>query len=247
VTNCTFYANSAPAQGGGIYMYQGATPIITNTILWGNQSLEGPQLYVGDSSIWSLTCSISHCDLEGGQAAVYVEPGSDLIWGAGMIDSDPLFADAGNEDLHLSYTSPCRETGDDSAPILPDEDYEGDPRSAYAGVDMGADEFYTHLYSIGNPTPGGNVEIKIIDSPGTTPVLLWLGSGYLDAPLPTVYGDWYLDFPLILELALGSIPAPDGIFVLPITLPPDTTAPLLLPLQAGVGDQLTNLFILRVE
>jgi hypothetical protein len=94
--------------------------------------------------------------VEGGQAFVHVEPGCTLNWGSGMIDADPLFLDPFNDDFHLSYASPCIDTGTNETPSLPAADFENDPRifpgngkgahlagfaSPGAIVDMGADEY----------------------------------------------------------------------------------------------------------
>ena len=118
--------------------------------------------------------------------------------------------------------------------------------SSYASVDIGADEFYTHLYWTGDATSGENVEIKFVGTPGSSPVGLCIGTGVMDPPLPTKYGDWYLQFPLLVQLVLGSIPSPDGVYILPFTFPPDTPTPLSLPFQAGIGTELTNLCVLKV-
>jgi hypothetical protein len=112
---------------------------------------------------------------------------------------------------------------------------------------MGADEFYTHLYWTGDATPGGSAALKFVGLPGTMPVQLWLGSGVMDPPMHTKYGDWYLKFPLLANLGLGAMPSPDGVMVLPFTLPPDIPVPITLPFQAGIGKELTNLCLLVVE
>ena len=112
---------------------------------------------------------------------------------------------------------------------------------------MGADEFYTHLYWTGDATPGGNVALKFVGIPGTSPVQLWLGSGVMDPPMQTKYGDWHLQFPLLVNLGLGAMPSPDGVMALPFTLPPDTPVPLTLPFQAGIGIELTNLNVMEVK
>ena len=112
---------------------------------------------------------------------------------------------------------------------------------------MGADEFYTHLYCIGDATPGGSMEIKFVGIPDTYPVIIWLGSGVMDPPMSTKYGYWHLQFPILAQAGLGSMPSTQGILVLPVTLPQNLPTPLLLPLQGGVGSQLTNLCAIEVE
>ena len=38
-----------------------------------------------------------------------------MNWGLKMIDADPLFVDSTLGDYHLTYTSPCKDTGDNTA------------------------------------------------------------------------------------------------------------------------------------
>jgi hypothetical protein len=153
-------------------------------------------------------------------------------------------------DFHLTFNSPCRDTGDNTA-VTELTDYEGDMRIAYGTVDMGADEFYTHLYHTGDATPGGKVEIKFVGLPGTSPLAICSGAGVLDNPIPTNWGEWWnewwLEFPIIGPIGLGSIPSLDGVYVLPATLPPDIPGPYSIPMQAFVGDSLTNLCVMEVE
>jgi hypothetical protein len=61
------------------------------------------------------------------------------------------------------------------------------------------------------------------------------------------YGDWYLEFPILFEAGLGSIPGPDGVLNLGISIPYNVPAPLDLPLQALIGSGLTNLCLLEIE
>jgi hypothetical protein len=165
--------------------------------------------------------------------------------GTGNIDVDPQFADAGSFDLHLLYTSPCRDAGDDTA-VIDTEDFEGDPRIAVGAVDMGADEFHRHLYYTGDATPGGNIKGKFVGLPGTSPLALFLGAGVLDPPAKTMWGYYYLAPPWLMIGPLGSIPA-DGILVLSTTLPATPPAPYDVPMQALIGDSLTNLSVLEVR
>jgi hypothetical protein len=178
---------------------------------------------------------VSYCDIMGG-------------WpGAGNIDADPLFADPAAHDFHLLHPSPCRNAGDNAA-VVEAGDFEGDPRIAGGTVDMGADEFYTHLYYTGDASPGGNMDLKFIDEPNTAPVILWAGSGILEVPIHLKqYGDWHLQFPVLFEAGLGSIPAPDGMLVLSVTIPITVPSPLDLPLQALSGSTLTNPCVVEIE
>jgi len=221
ITNNTIAGNEAGASGGGIYC-DNSSPTMTNTILWDND----PNEIYGDPLV-------SFSDVKGG-------------WpGTGNIDSNPLFVDPANNDYHLTFNSPCRGSGDNTAVIKP-FDFEGDPRIACGTVDMGADEFYTHLYHTGEATPGGNIEVKFIDLPGTSPVILWVGSGVLGAPINTKYGDWYLQLPALLEMNIGSIATPSGVTVLPYTFDPNFPV-MNIPMQALIGKNLTNLCVMKVK
>ena len=228
ITNNTICDNQSQKKGAGIWFQSAAGAILTNTIVRDNVAAFDP-----DISVDGTAPPVTYCNIEGG-------------WlGKGNIDKDPLFVDQANGDYHLTFPSPSKDMGDNSAVNEP-VDFEGDPRIAYGTVDMGADEYYTHLYWTGNATPGGAVQIKFVGLPGSF-VYLWLGSGVLDPPLKSKWGYWYLQFPLIIQLGLGAMPSPDGVMVLQFTLPPDTPVPLTLPLQAGIKKELTNLSLMDIQ
>jgi predicted outer membrane repeat protein len=133
LTNCTFSRNSA-SSGGGIYSESDSPPTLTNCILWAN---DPEDLASGDQA---STPVVTYSDIEGGYE------------GAGNIDADPLFADPGNGDFHLQYGSPCIDSGDNAAPDLPPNDFEGDiriidgDRDGVPAVDMGVDEVLLRAY-----------------------------------------------------------------------------------------------------
>jgi hypothetical protein len=244
ITNCTFRGKTPNSPNDGmIYGLEGTHLTIQNTILWdsGTGYEIRLQLYSTPSSL-----TIRYTDVRGGQGAIKVDPGCTLNWGPGMIDADPLFVAPTNGDFHLTYPSPCKDTGDNTAVTKP-TDFEGDPRIAYATVDMGVDEFYTHLYYTGDANPGGNVELKFVGLPGTTPVGLCIGTGVLDPPIPSMWGDWYLQFPIIGPVDLGKIPSPDGVLIVPGTIPGTPPAPYSIPIQALIGQELTNPCLLDVN
>jgi len=233
VTNNTVVRNHG-RQGGAIQC-DNSSPIITNTIFWDNTANLEPYEILHKSGFPVIT----YCDLESG-------------WlGMGNFKADPLFADIDSEDLHITYLSPCRESGNDWAPGLPGKDFEGDPRHWYGHVDVGADEFHTHLYLTGEPVAGGKVWFNIVGEPNSTPVELALGSGIQDPPQVTPYGDLYLVLPIEDSWQFGTIPS-NGILAAPTTLPTTLLPGEVYPFQVllgpySPGSVLTNLLVMTIE
>ena len=203
-------------------------PILTNCIFWGDKPNEILDTAYANSII-TYSC------VQNGYS------------GEGNIDLDPLFVDKSAGDLHLTYPSPCRNSGDNSIVTEPC-DFEGDPRICQDTVDMGADEFHTHLYYTGDATPGGAIQGKLTGPPDTWPVGLFLGSGVLENPLQHLWGAFWLEEPWFV-MPLIPIPA-NGVLVMPATLPLEPPAPWDLPMQGLVGltsGSLTNLCVLKVR
>jgi hypothetical protein len=156
LTNNTVVSNSALQNGGGLICDRDVDITCTNTIFWGNDAPQGPEIALMDYYASPSTLTISYSDVEGGLGSVWVHPNCTLIPGAGLINEDPLFADLSQGNFHLTVFSPCINAGDNSAMGIPDKDFDGDPRIATkhgglmplggamppAVVDMGADEFY---------------------------------------------------------------------------------------------------------
>jgi parallel beta-helix repeat protein/predicted outer membrane repeat protein len=248
LVNNTIMENAANEKGGGICCWYSAFPIMANNIHWDNAAPTGKEICVNHYSIYPSTLTISYSNVDGGLLSVHVDEDCTLEWGSGMIDADPLFLGAASGDFHLSFDSPCRDAGDNTV-VTGVQDFEGDPRIAWSGtVDMGADEFHTHLYVTGDQTPSGSIEGKLVGLPGTSPVGLFFGSGVLDPPLPTAWGDFHLQAPWRL-ISMAPIPG-NGVLVLPATIPATPPAPYDLPMQALIGlelDSLSNLYMLEVR
>ncbi len=141
LTNVSFSNNSAGAYGGGMCNYS-STPKLTNSIVWGNAP---DQIYNDPDS----TADVSYSDIQGDYT------------GTGNIDTDPLFVDPDNGNLHLQETSPAIDAGDNTAvPVEVTTDLDGNPRfvdileipDTGSGnppiVDMGAYEVQPELNSL---------------------------------------------------------------------------------------------------
>jgi hypothetical protein len=239
ILNCTISDNENKSGGGGICLDGSLNSSkIKNTILWNNRSTNatsGDQIWLNS---WAVL-DVSHSDVEGGQAGVYVEPGGKLTWGGGMMDADPLFVHT-DTDFHLRATSPCIDGGDSSG--APATDFENDPRT---GVDMGADEFHLHLYPYGLMEPGEYFYIKIIGEPHASPVMLIIGAGIQDPPLPTQYGDLFLTIPGHIFSYTPMLPT--GVISLIGYTPPTMPLGTEFYLQSFVQDALSNLMVLTVQ
>jgi parallel beta-helix repeat protein len=178
VTNCTFSGNNAVQNGGGMGNYNSSTSLLTNCILWGNTASSGAQIYNDGTS----SATLSYSDVQGG-------------WGGtSNISDDPMFKDADgaddvagtkDDDLSLSFNSPCIDAGDnnsvpaDTADLDNDENtsertpldlagnarFTDDPYVDDTGnsagypeiVEIGAYERYEFCGDSGHPFPVGDV------------------------------------------------------------------------------------------
>lgn len=229
VACCTLAANAALVEGGGVWSDSSDSMEIWNTILWDNAAPAGPEIHADSGSP-----VVTHCDVRGG-------------WpGTGNIDADPFFAQPAVGDFHLLSGSPCIQAGTWPVPGVDpaDPDFEGDPRLAFGGADMGADEAYPHLYRRGEAVPGSAMELRIVGFPGAGTTLLG-GSGVLDPPRPTPFGQLHLKWPL-QSYYLGAIPG-DGLMVCGMQVPPSWSSGESRPFQAFTGGMLTNLMVIDVK
>jgi len=130
INNCTIWGNSA-GEGGGIGCLNGASATVTNSVFWANTAHRGSEIFLEESP---TRFSMAYSNVASGQAGVCVQGASTLDWGAGNIDTDPLFADPNNGDFHLKsevgrwdsdsqtwiqdeVTSPCIDAGDPNSPV----------------------------------------------------------------------------------------------------------------------------------
>ncbi len=119
---------------------------------------------------------MAYSDVQGGEPGVFVQFGSTLNWGAGNIDADPMFVDAGNDDYHLVSGSPAIDAGHNWAVVeRTDADLDGNPRFADdpgtpdtgcgipVVVDMGAYEYQGNPFPVKPGDIDGNGVVNVTD------------------------------------------------------------------------------------
>ena len=223
--NYAFATSSMGPSGAGGGVNAGGSTVISNCIIFANKADY-------DSQINAL--SVEYSCIEGG------------FPGRGNISSDPQFVDSGNYDFHIRHDSPCRNKGSNVVKGLPGLDFDGDPRIVGGTVDMGADEYFPHLYYVGSATPGGKIDVKLIGNPNE--LALWgFSSSILSTPLsiPGLNGLLHLNPGNLFATSLGQFPS-KGVLSFSIVFP-GTFPQVSIPTQALIGIQLSNLSVVHVR
>ena len=166
--NCTVIGNRS-LEGGGLSSFRESNPVVINCIVRDNIAPDGNQLaLINTMRIWGVDIptemTVRYSDIEGGQTQATVDQHCTLHWGAGNIDIDPNFVDAGywldsntptepNDDVfvignfHLLPGSGCINLGDNnSVPGFAGNDIDGEERIFSGAVDIGADEMVTNPF-----------------------------------------------------------------------------------------------------
>ena len=98
--------------------------MVTNCIIWGNESANGNQIFLSDS----------------GEATVSYSCVQDGWTGLNNISLDPQFVSIEENDFHITKGSPCIDAGDELASSKGVTDLDGNLRIVGAGIDMGCYE-----------------------------------------------------------------------------------------------------------
>ncbi len=144
LTNNTIAGNTATNDGGGLYIYA-SSPLhnnyLYNNIIWGNTATGFDDILTNSNAIMH----VYNNDFDPAKTSL-----GDHANEGNNINIDPWFVGPATSDYHLSDGSPCIDSGNNSAPSLPDMDFEGDQRILGVRADIGADEYFVagQTYSI---------------------------------------------------------------------------------------------------
>jgi hypothetical protein len=151
LSQCTIAENEAQTYGGAIYCFNASNMVLNGCILSSNTAGTAVnQIQVGGIGP-QTTVGISYCDIGAMAAQVVAYAPSSVNWGAGNIDADPMFVEAGLVDAGGVFTegdysllegSPCIDMGDPAYVVLEGQtDVYGKQRLFGSVVDIGAAEF----------------------------------------------------------------------------------------------------------
>jgi hypothetical protein len=151
--NCVFTGNKAESSGGGGMHNAGASPSLYNCSFSGNSATTGGAIRNIDASFptivncvfWGNSTEVT--DQDGSAAAMSYSIQQGGYPGVGNLDTDPLFlsqpdhaiAPTVGGDLRLQECSPAIDAG--TSAVASGDDFDGNPRPANAGYDMGAFEY----------------------------------------------------------------------------------------------------------
>jgi len=182
ISNNTITKNDAQ-EGGGVACMNYSTATVSNSIIWDNNALKGREVYVGKSNR-PASITVGYTDLDITLGAIFSDTNCQINLGGGNISTDPFFVNPAKNDFHLTIYSPCINVGDNSTTTTPYKDVDGNPRIApleSGTTDMGADEFYHHVYTRGSAQAGGEIDLVTIGYP-TLPAILYIRPILPDLP-----------------------------------------------------------------
>lgn len=149
LNNLTIVNNYCGGGGGaGMQTAFDASPTLNNCIFWDNHALsqDTTEYYYGSQIwLWGTDCRpvFNNGDIQYGLDYIYGQEYMEDDQYNDMIDDNPLFVNALNNDYRLSEGSPCINAGrpDINGCFIPYVDLGGGPRICGGRIDMGCYEF----------------------------------------------------------------------------------------------------------
>lgn len=145
VSNNTIAYHSAMFKGGGLALVVEDPSVVNifNNIIWGNTASidDGGS----DLAIWNdpdTTVNLFNNDFDQSPVGFY-STNPIAIDPSNLNNVDPLLVNAAGGNYRLKSNSPVINMGSNTAPGLPEYDFDGLPRILYGTVDMGAYEYST--------------------------------------------------------------------------------------------------------
>ena len=130
----------------GVFFFQHSQPKMNNCIIYGNYPPSDLGFHIDSIQMWVWTTDgfapeFRNCLIEGGRRLITSEEFIKVF--EDVIDADPLFVDALNEDFRLQEGSPCRDSGNAFVPfdLLTETDLGGLRRVSNGRIDIGPYEY----------------------------------------------------------------------------------------------------------
>jgi hypothetical protein len=157
LTNCTLTENTGVLNGGGLFLNNGVTGIINNSIFWENIP---EQIYYHPSNSPNQV-EVNYSCFTNGENGITTSGNGLVNWQEGNIEDDPLFLNSEEHPYQINIASPCIDTG------TPEPDYLDLPQFDLLGnfriwdgnedgtsrVDIGAYEFSAPSFQNLNISP----------------------------------------------------------------------------------------------
>jgi hypothetical protein len=158
IINNTFTGNASGDEGGGLCVYSNSDDSsvinIYNNLIGDNSSPSYPDsadVYIFDGQ--NTVSNVFNNDYN-----AFDRDGNGTLNQGNNISQNPLLS----ADFHLQTGSPAINAGNNSAPLLPSTDFEGDSRIQGGTVDMGADEYIERSASIPTMNEWGMIIISLL-------------------------------------------------------------------------------------
>jgi len=148
ITNNTIVGNTAADDGGGLFagIAEGdpeRADIINNIIFGNSSSALGDDIFLDDQAVGLLGATILISNNDVGEIVSECDENpacTPNLTQQNNLSIAPDLVDPSNGNFHLAAGSPLIDQGSADAPLLPDKDFDGDPRVQGGAPDIGADE-----------------------------------------------------------------------------------------------------------